>query len=1071
MTRRMTRIAVQAALTLPIVLMAALTASATPPGANGKIVFSCPATPDPDGGVMRAICVMNPDGTGYTRILDGLVDGNSGDHPAWSPDGTKIAFRGNKNASQAALDVPSGNIWVMNADGTNPIQLTFTSTDDRPVWSADGRIAFISYRDHLDDRSFVTSIYVMNADGSNQHAVTTVDTQTFDDQPAWSPDGKRIAFVRFGFTQGSNSIDGGFQEIFTVRDDGTDFRELTSAADASNDAGVSKNSPTWSPDGTRVAFTESPFDANLAFHVAGVVNADGSGEHILTRNADTLPDGPNIDVMTVAWSPDGAILLGSCGYSAPTTITGGERLCAIDAATGAIAPPIATPGFAFDPDWAPAASNANLTIVDCDDPRLADGTIQGSVVIVNSGSCGVFNLDGNAVGGNIDISNDTGVTVINVGSLATVGGNVDISGDSSLTTINVGSLATVGGNIDITETGLTTINVGSLATTGGNIDISENTSAQVINVGASGMSAGNIDINDNTAAQTINLGSIATSGGNLDITGNTSAKQINVGGLGQIAGSVNITGNGDAAVVNVGSGGQVAGSVTIETAGDVVNAGGTQAAGSVTIVANGSTSVSGVTGGTTTDVSVLGGVAAMRVVVPAGAFDRPVAFTLTRLATLQPEPGTGPDSTPMLIQPIGGYVFSFAIPTLNADAQLAFRIDLSQLDADTRAAVLAGAGDGSATIAVKSDAAGSIYQASPNCTGAQTPQLDGCVSVTLLAADGTVTTDPSFAAFVTFAGVAGHFSTYSVVIVKPLPDTTPPAVTIGLTAPNGGVSDGRNGWFISGPVTGTVQAVKTSGRSAITSLTCGSLPLALTGLGTQTVTGTFAIAGDGITHLACVAGDAAGNTSPLATLDVKLDRTAPTLAPTVTPSQIALNGSATVAANAADTGSGLADASCGSLDTSTAGGHSVTCTAADNAGNLATATVSYTVVAPIDQCLGEAARQILAPIARDGSSVFLRGLPVPVRFRICDAAGHSISAKVVSSFRLVATIADGVEATVNLPVRSALPGVGFFWDPFLREWDFLLATDVLKSGTTYVYDIALTDGSHIGFRFTLRSGR
>jgi len=178
-----------------------------------------------------------------------------------------------------------------------------------------------------------------------------------------------------------------------------------------------------------------------------------------------------------------------------------------------------------------------------------------------------------------------------------------------------------------------------------------------------------------------------------------------------------------------------------------------------------------------------------------------------------------------------------------------------------------------------------------------------------------------------------------------------------------------------------------------------------------------------------------------------------------------------VAANAADTGSGLADASCGRIDTSTAGGHSVTCTASDNAGNLATATVSYTVVAPIEQCLGEAAHQILAPIARDGSSVFLRGLPVPVRFRICDAAGHSISAKVVSSFRLVATIADGLEATVNLPVRSALPGVGFFWDPFLREWDFLLATDVLRAGTTYVYDIALTDGSHIGFRFTLRSGR
>jgi len=45
--------------------------------------------------------------------------------------------------------------------------------------------------------------------------------------------------------------------------------------------------------------------------------------------------------------------------------------------------------------------------------------------------------------------------------------------------------------------------------------------------------------------------------------------------------------------------------------------------------------------------------------------------------------------------------------------------------------------------------------------------------------------------------------------------------------------------------------------------------------------------------------------------------------------------------------------------------------------------------------------------------------------------------------------------------------VGFFWNPVLREWDFPLATDGLKVGTTYVYDIALTDGSHIGFRFTV----
>ncbi len=98
--------------------------------------------------------------------------------PAWSPDGTKIAFT---NSSQ---------IYVMNADGSAVVRLTNTPAGDgAPAWSPDGtKIAFHSNRDGS------PQIYVMNADGSGVTRLTNnYDT---DLQPAWSSDGSRIAFTK-----------------------------------------------------------------------------------------------------------------------------------------------------------------------------------------------------------------------------------------------------------------------------------------------------------------------------------------------------------------------------------------------------------------------------------------------------------------------------------------------------------------------------------------------------------------------------------------------------------------------------------------------------------------------------------------------------------------------------------------------------------------------------------------------------------------------------------------------------------------------------------------------------------
>ncbi len=125
------------------------------------------------------IYVMNADGTGVINLTNSA--GNDSE-PDVSPDGTKLAFRTERDGAD--------EIYVMNADGTGVMNLTNNAGEDfSPAWSLDGtKLAFVS------DRDGNREIYVINVDGSNEVRLT--NNLQDDYSPSWSPSGTSIEVTK-----------------------------------------------------------------------------------------------------------------------------------------------------------------------------------------------------------------------------------------------------------------------------------------------------------------------------------------------------------------------------------------------------------------------------------------------------------------------------------------------------------------------------------------------------------------------------------------------------------------------------------------------------------------------------------------------------------------------------------------------------------------------------------------------------------------------------------------------------------------------------------------------------------
>jgi TolB protein len=202
------------------------------------------------------IFVINVDGTGLTQLTN--VPVHEG-YPAWSPLGDAIAF-GREDPT-----VPEVNVWIMNPDGSNQRQLSSEDLLGNISWSPDGSRVIWGCPD--------TGLVEINSDGTNERFVTTI---VGDLNPHYSPDGTQIVFDFNPSVLTTRTAD-----IWIVNPDGTNRRQITSHPSK-------ERLPRWGPGPNQITFSSDRTGTLQTY----IMNADGTGLQQVTTSATGEVDQP-----------------------------------------------------------------------------------------------------------------------------------------------------------------------------------------------------------------------------------------------------------------------------------------------------------------------------------------------------------------------------------------------------------------------------------------------------------------------------------------------------------------------------------------------------------------------------------------------------------------------------------------------------------------------------------------------------------------------------------------------------------------------------------------------------------
>jgi dipeptidyl aminopeptidase/acylaminoacyl peptidase len=284
----------------------------------------------------NAIYSMSADGSGVHRLT-------AGGEPAYSPSGDMLAFTRAPNEDRS-------EIWVSAPDGSGARRLVGAGRGydgvGSPAWSPDGSMLAFSHYTVSEKHGLRSSIEVVDRDGRGRRTVVSVDPRALEAayEPTWTPDGRRLLYTRTRAT-------GAGDYVFELRSVG---------ADGSGDALFLRDaaSAAFSPDGTRVAFSDSSThngdtcgsDECYPNGELAVAGADGSGRRILFESES--------DEGTPSWSPDGARIAFASGRNVPTRENGGAEVYTIAPDGSCLTWLTNGDRDSGDPAWAPGATAA-----------------------------------------------------------------------------------------------------------------------------------------------------------------------------------------------------------------------------------------------------------------------------------------------------------------------------------------------------------------------------------------------------------------------------------------------------------------------------------------------------------------------------------------------------------------------------------------------------------------------------------------------------------------------------------------------------------------------------------------